>query len=236
MNLGILQCDKVREQFAAHGQYPDRFAMLLRPVYPAIAFTTFDVEQCEFPRNIDEADAYLITGSRHGVNEGSPWIAALEEFVRTLHQAQKKLIGICFGHQLIAKALGGKVIKWPQGWGVGMSCNKVNQHKSWMRPIQSEFNLLVSHQDQVTELPKEAEVLASSEFCPNYMTQIGSHILTVQGHPEFTKSFAHDLMVFRRLILGEQVFLKGVNSLTLPEDDALIAQWIINFLQEKQGL
>lgn len=139
---------------------------------------------------------------------------------------------MCFGHQLIAKALGGKVVKWPQGWAVGMSKNKINQQKSWMRPTQSEFNLLVSHQDQVIELPLGAEVLASSEFCPHYMTQIGSHILTVQGHPEFTKAYSHDLMVIRKPILGDNLFLKGVNSLDLPEDDSLIAQWIVNFLQE----
>jgi GMP synthase-like glutamine amidotransferase len=231
MKLGILQCDKVREQFAAHGQYPERFAALFKPFFP-MTFITFDVEQEEFPQDIDEVDAYLITGSHHGVNDGLSWIVALEEFVRVLYQSQKKLIGICFGHQLIAKALGGKVIKWPRGWGVGMSQNKIDQPKPWMRPLQSKFNLLVSHQDQVIELPKEAEVLASNEFCPHYMTQIGSHILTVQGHPEFTKAYSHDLMLSRKPILGEQVFLKGVDSLVLPEDDALVAQWIVNFLQE----
>lgn len=231
MNLGILQCDKIREEFASHGQYPERFAALLQPVYPSIQFTVFDVEQGELPRDIHAADAYLITGSRYGVNDDFPWIAALEEFVRTLHQAHKKIIGICFGHQIIAKALGGKVVKWPKGWAVGMSQNKINQYKAWMNPIQNEFNLLVSHQDQVALLPKEAEIVASSEFCPNYMMQIGAHILTVQGHPEFTKDYSRALMLLRKSILGEDIFQKGVNSLDLPEDDLLIAHWIVNFLQ-----
>ena len=232
MNLGILQCDRVRDEFVTHGQYPERFAALLGPIYPSITFTVFDAEQGELPDDIHVADAYLVTGSRYGVNDGFAWISALEEFIRILHQSQKKIIGICFGHQLIAKALGGKVIKWPAGWAVGMSQNKIHQQQSWMRPVQSEFNLLVSHQDQVIELPKEAQILASSTFCPIYMVQIGTHILTVQGHPEFTKAYSQALMKFRRSILGDQMVQKGINSLQLPEDDELIAQWIVNFLKE----
>lgn len=233
MKLGILQCDKVREEFSSHGQYPERFSAILQPIYPTIKFTVFDVEHGEFPKDIHAADAYLITGSRHSVNDDFPWITELEEFVRTLYQAHKKIIGICFGHQLIAKALGGKVVKWPHGWAVGMSQNKINQYKEWMKPSQNKFNLLVSHQDQVLELPKDAEILASSEFCPYYMTQIGSHVLTVQGHPEFTKEYSRALMSLRKTALGDELFQKGVASLELPEDDALIAQWIVNFLQEK---
>ncbi|WBV66493.1 type 1 glutamine amidotransferase [Legionella pneumophila] len=118
MNLGILLCDKVSEVFVAdHGQYPEMFANLLRPADSTLELTVFDAEHGELPTDIHAVDAYLISGSRHGVNDDYPWIRKLEEFVRTLHASQKKLIGICFGHQLIAKALGGKVIKSPKGWG-----------------------------------------------------------------------------------------------------------------------
>lgn len=233
MNLGIIKCDRVSDVFVAdHGQYPEMFATLLRPADPSIEFTVFDAEQGELPVDIHAADAYLITGSRHGVNDGFLWIDQLVEFVQRLHAAQKKVIGICFGHQLIAKALGGKVIKSPKGWGVGMSQNTLFLQKKWMHPAQSQFNLLVSHQDQVIELPAGAEVLAGSDFCPYYMMQIGSHFFTIQGHPEFTKSYSRDLMVSREDTVTEYEFERAINSLELHEDDGLIASWIINFLKQ----
>ena len=231
MKLGILKCDKVSEPFIAeHGQYPQMFINLLQPIEPNLECTIFDAELGELPTDIDVVDAYLITGSRHGVNDGYPWIAQLEDFVRSLYFAKKKLIGICFGHQLIAKALGGTVIKSPRGWGVGMSQNKVFKLKEWMQPEQNQFNILVSHQDQVVTLPKDAEVLAGSDFCPYYLVQMGSHFFSIQGHPEFTKAYSRALMQSREDALDERQFEQGMSSLDLPEDDGLIAQWIVNFL------
>jgi len=233
MNLGILKCDSVSDVFVAeHGQYPEMFATLLHAVDPTIKFTVFDAEHGELPTDIDVVDAYLITGSRHGVNDGSPWITQLEQFVRHLYDAQKKVIGICFGHQLIAKALGGKVIKSPKGWGVGMSQNNLVQHKEWMKSSNPFFNVLVSHQDQVVVLPPEAEVLASSDFCPFYMIQTGDHFFSIQGHPEFTKGYSRALMISREDSINKLEFEQGMNSLGMHEDSHLIAEWIINFLAE----
>ena len=231
MNLGILKCDSVSAQFVAeHGQYPEMFDTLLRPADPNLRLTVFDAERGELPTDIHAVDAYLITGSRHGVNDGFPWIAQLEDFVRTLHRAGKKVVGICFGHQLIAKALGGRVIKSPKGWGVGMSQNTMYRFKPWMEITPKQFNLLVSHQDQVVELPKLAEVLAGSDFCPNYMMQIGPNMLTIQGHPEFTTEYSRDLMISREDSIDDVLFAKAIKSLELREDDALIAAWIVQFL------
>lgn len=232
MKIAILKCDTVREEFAAeHGQYPYMFANLLHVVEPTIEFIVYDIEAGQLPDDIDSADAYLITGSRHGVYDVFPWIDQLEAFVRTLYSAKKKLIGICFGHQLIAQALGGKVIKSPKGWGVGMSTNKLLQPKPWMQETPSQFNLLVSHQDQVVALPDAAEVLAGSDFCPYYLVQMGTHILTMQGHPEFTKPYSRALIISREDKLTADEYSQGINSLALPEDDHLIAQWIVSFCE-----
>jgi GMP synthase-like glutamine amidotransferase len=234
MNLGILNCDRLSEEFAVrYGQYPEMFAALLQPADPQMTFTVFDALQSQLPTDVDAADAYLITGSRHGVNDEYSWIAQLESFVRTLYTAQKKVIGICFGHQLIAKALGGQVVKSPNGWGVGISQNHVVRHKAWMQPQKNKLNLLVSHQDQVIILPKDAQCLASSDFCPNYMMQIGSTLLSVQGHPEFTKAYAKDLMQSREDIIAPDVLTRGIQSLVLEHEHLLMAQWIVRFLHRK---
>lgn len=231
MNLGILVCDHIREPLASqHGQYPEMFGQLLKKVDPTLTFTIYNAQQHHLPHNINECDSYLITGSRHGVNDDLPWLTPLEDFVRSLQATPKKLIGICFGHQLIAKALGGKVIKSPKGWGVGMSQNVVTKIKSWMTPTQDRFNLLMSHQDQVIELPNHAEILASNDLCPFYMLQIGNN-LTIQGHPEFNKAYAQTVLEEdRKAILNPSLYEKALQSLSIQQDDQLVAQWIINFL------
>ncbi|KTD67325.1 MULTISPECIES: glutamine amidotransferase-related protein [Legionella] len=231
MNIGILQCDQVEtELVATYGTYQDMYIKLLQQVASNLTFTVYDVRCDELPSHLDAADAYIITGSRHGVNDGFPWITGLEEFVLRLHEANKKVIGICFGHQLIAKALGGQVIKSPKGWGVGMSVNKMTQRKAWMSPSLNQLNLIVSHQDQVLVLPSEAEVLAASDFCPFYMLQIRDNLLTVQGHPEFSKVYSQALIEMRKNRLGEELVECGLKSLQQPCDDAVFAQWIVNFL------
>lgn len=232
MKLGIIKCDQVSEVFVAqHGQYADMFAHLLLPIDPNLEFVIYDAELGQLPTDIDQVDAYLISGSRHGVNDGFAWIDQLEEFVLGLYQAQKKVIGICFGHQIIAKALGGKVIKSPKGWGVGVSQNQIVAPKEWMHPSKDQLNILVSHQDQVVELPKEAEVLASSDFCPYYLLRIGHSFLSIQGHPEFTKPYAQDLMISREDAIGDLEFEQAMKSMALTDDSSLFAQWMVNFLR-----
>lgn len=232
MNLGILNCDRVNDVFALrYGQYPDMFAALFQSIAPKMTFTVFNAIDGELPTDVHAVDAYLITGSKYGVNDGFSWIAALEEFVRILHATPKKVIGICFGHQLIAKALGGTVIKSPKGWGIGVLQNQIVQPKEWMHPAKPHFNLLASHQDQVVTLPPGAQLLASSEFCPNNMMQIGETMLSLQGHPEFIKAYAKDVMQSRKNILEKEVLEQGLRSLEQEHEHALIAQWLFHFLE-----
>jgi len=231
MKIGILQTDSVREKFQAEfGDYPDMFMQLLKDASNApLTIEIYDVIANQFPKNIDDCDAYLITGSRFSVYEDLDWIHRLRDFVVELDVARKKLIGICFGHQLIALALGGKAELAQVGWGVGVHTSAVTKTASFMEPKLSQFTALVSHQDQVTELPEGAECLASSDFCPFSMIRIGNHILTFQGHPEFHRDYSKALIEMRQDILGDRVYTEGLESLSKKTNEDILAQWIMAF-------
>jgi GMP synthase-like glutamine amidotransferase len=234
MKLGILKADTVRPEWVpAFGEYPDMFIALLGQVDPDLEFTVYDVEQGQYPTDIDEVDGYLMTGSKSSAYDDKPWITTLMEFVRELHRRRKKLVGICFGHQLIAQALGGKVEKSPKGWGVGLHTHSFNTVPTWFDQGAADLDILVSHQDQVLEVAAEAQVLAGSEFCENAVIQIGDHILTFQGHPEFVHSYSRNLMVFRRELIGEDVCASGMASLQGIHEGKRVARWILNFLQAR---
>ena len=232
MKIGILQCDDVMDSLQpAHGNYPEMLGALLLEQDAALEIALYPVHRGVLPAAPGECDGYITTGSRHGVNDGLAWIAALQDFVVALHAARHKLVGICFGHQMMARALGGAVEKSDKGWGVGMSFNDVLVKKPWMEPFKPSIDLVVSHQDQVTRLPPGAEILASSRFCPVYMMQIGEHFLGVQGHPEFCKAYSCDLMQARRgSVIPEARVREGLASLSAEVDDRLMMRWIVRFL------
>tara|TARA_R110002072_G_C7773406_1_gene519365 strand:+ start:112 stop:813 length:702 start_codon:yes stop_codon:yes gene_type:complete len=232
MKIGILKTDSVRGELVDEfGEYPDMFQQLLGAVDPQLEFIVYDVERGEFPQQLDVADGWLITGSKSSVYEDKPWIQQLQQLVQRLHQEGRKLVGICFGHQLVAQALGGLAEKSSKGWGVGVHTATFNERPTWSDDAAMEFRLLVSHQDQVTRLPPEALALAGSEFCENAVCQIGDHILTFQGHPEFVPAYSENLLNIRREIIGEDNYHSGMESLSQPLDRGRVARWILNFLR-----
>ena len=234
MKLGILKTDAVRPEWVPEfGEYPDMFIALLGQADSDLEFAVYDVEAGHYPADIDEVDAYLITGSKSGVYEDKPWISTLMDFVRELNRRQKKLVGICFGHQLVAHALGGKVEKSSKGWGMGLHTHQFKCAPAWHDQGDVNLNILVSHQDQVVTAPQNADVLASSEFCENAVCQIGDHILTFQGHPEFVPDYSREIMTFRRKLIGEEVYAAGLASLSGNHEGERVAQWILNFLRSR---
>ncbi|ANG61307.1 GMP synthase [Marinobacterium aestuarii] len=234
MKIGILQCDDVQEQLQpAFGNYPQMFRDLMLRVDPQLEFAVYDVRLGELPVDIDECDAYITSGSRHGVLDGLAWVAELEGFVRRLDAGKKKFAGICFGHQLLARALGGEVEKSQRGWGVGVSFNQVDSRKAWMEPYKPAIDLVVSHQDQVSALPEGFEVLASSAFCPYYMLQYQDHMLSVQGHPEFSRDYSRALTLSRQNRIPPNRVREALHSLSAEVDDLLVMRWIINFFYDR---
>jgi GMP synthase-like glutamine amidotransferase len=184
MQIGILQTgqspDALRDEM---GDYPDLFQRLLQG--RGLTFRTWHVEAMEFPQGVHDAEGWLITGSRHGAYEDHPFIPPLETFIRDAYAAHVPMVGICFGHQIIAQALGGRVEKYKGGWAVG--------------PQDYDFGgkhmtLNAWHQDQVVEKPAGATAIASNDFCAYPALVYDDRALTVQAHPEFRDDFVTGLM------------------------------------------
>ncbi len=230
MRFGILQTDRVMERFRGrHGDYPQMFEDLLTDAAEGVSleFDTIDCTQADYPEP-GACDAYVITGSRQSVYDDDPWIAELAGFVGKALDAGSKVVGICFGHQLIAHFFGGETSPAP-GWAVGVHESRILTDAPWLDPRLSRFRLLSSHKDQVTRLPDGAELIATNEFCPIAGFTWGDGVLAFQGHPEFRKPYSRDLMNMRRELLGEETYQAGVASLEENIDPAAVGRWIINF-------
>ncbi|MDQ1899907.1 type 1 glutamine amidotransferase [Paracoccus sp. WLY502] len=184
MRIGILQCGQAPAELKQDmGDYPDMFVRLLDG--RGFQFRTWHVEEMEFPESVLDQDGWLLTGSRHGAYEDHPFIPRLEQFIRDAYEAAVPMVGICFGHQIIAQALGGKVVKHQGGWSVGTQDYDFGGET---------LRLNAWHQDQVVVLPKDAQVAGRSEFCENAALIYGDRAFTVQAHPEFTDDFIKGLM------------------------------------------
>lgn len=184
MRIGILQCGQSPAQLKDEmGDYPDMFERLLAG--RGFTFRTWHVEAMEFPADVHEAEGWLLTGSRHGVYEDHAFIPPLEDFIRRAYAAHVPLVGICFGHQIIAQALGGRVVKHPGGWAVGTQDYDFGGES---------LRLNAWHQDQVVQLPPGATVAARNAFCENAALVYDDRAFTVQPHPEFEDRFVQGLM------------------------------------------
>ena len=181
--VGILQCGEVPDTLSA--QFPDYNEMIeigLKRADHNIHCITFRVLDGEIPHPA-ACDAWITTGSRFSVNDPNEWTEKFSKFVSDTHKLKIPFVGICYGMQMMAKALGGTVEYAEKGWGVGVVTSTVYEKAQWMANHKEAANLVVSHQEQVTELPAEAVLLAGSDFCPNGIFQVGSSMLGLQGHP-----------------------------------------------------
>ncbi len=233
MQLCILQSGEINPAIAdGLPGYQDMYSALFMAADPSIEITYFAVRDGLFPTDIDAFDAYVITGSPRGVYDDDDWIAPLHDLVRTLYAAGKPLIGICFGHQLIANALGGKAEKATQGWGAGIRTIPVTATGDHpLRPHPS-FDLLYMHQDQVTALPDDAEILMGDDFCPIAAYRIGTQVLCFQGHPEFTHEVVAAIIDLREDNIGPARAAAGRDSLKRPHDGVQISRVITDFMAQ----
>jgi GMP synthase-like glutamine amidotransferase len=229
MRLGILEtgrpCDALRAQF---GGYADMFANLFGSEFQ---YRRFDVQALELPGAVELCDAYLVTGSPAGVYDPLPWIAPLMDFLREA-KGRTRLAGICFGHQVMAEAFGGQVIKSPKGWGVGLHTYDVLDAGRFVAGAR-QVRLIASHQDQVVTLPPGARVLAGSPFTPYAALAYDDGMsISTQPHPEFSVDFAEALIASRMggpLSLGQGE--AAMASLQAPNDSLRVGDWLRDFLR-----
>ena len=223
MLIGILQTGEAPDALRPHtGDYPDMFTQLLAD--KGFTFRSWRVLDMEFPADVHAADGWLITGSRHGAYEDLPFIAPLEAFIRDAFAAHVPMVGICFGHQIIAQALGGTVEKFAGGWNVG--------------PQDYDFEgetvtLNAWHQDQVTRKPEAATVIGTNASCENAALIYDDRALTVQAHPEYDDSFIQGLIRTRGKGVVPAPLLESADArLGVPLSSPAIADRIADFFKQ----
>jgi len=182
-----------------------------------------------FPEDPEAFDGYLITGSPFSVYDPHPWILRLLDFVRIIYDAKLPLAGICFGHQAIAQALGGEVAGSSKGWGVGIRRSSLLDSTSWMDSAATSCDLIYSHRDQVTALPDGARLLMGDDFCPYASFSMNDTVFALQGHPEFTREVALELIHLRADAIGHLRADKAIKSLDLPHHGDRVGKWLVDF-------
>jgi GMP synthase (glutamine-hydrolysing) len=205
------------------GDYPELFGALLAP--HGVDVVPYAADRGELPASLGECDGWLCSPSRSSVYDGEPWIAAVEQLLRDVVAGDVPFVGICFGHQLLAQALGGRVARAAGGWGVG-----VQEYELLEPPAGSDMRgtcaLIASHQDQVVDVPPALRVTARSDYCPVAGLAAGDRVWTVQGHPEFVPALADHLLGLRVDLIGAARVEAARASLARPTDRDAVARAI----------
>ena len=224
MKLAILETGRPPGDLVR--RFGDYSAMMTRMLGGEFEIDTFDVAAGEFPADPSDYEAYLVTGSPAGVYDPLPWIEPLKQFLRDA--GDRKLVGICFGHQIMAEAFGGHVEKSDKGWGIGLQHYEIDRVEPWMDEMAS-IDVPASHQDQVVAQPPHTKVIASSPFTPfAALAWTDRPAISVQFHPEFDLDYAKALIEARREKMPDAD--RAIASLDRPNDNARIADWIRRFL------
>jgi GMP synthase-like glutamine amidotransferase len=233
MKLTIIQTGDVplplREKF---GPYPRMFQDMFDRTGNSFEYEAVRAHDGVPLPDLATLDGILITGSPAGVYDDFPWLDPLRDFVRSAYAAKTPMIGICFGHQIMADALGGDVRKSEKGWGMGRHVYSVSGNRpALIGGSLPEFAIACSHQDQVITAPADADVFLSSDFTPNAgLLYRNGAAISLQPHPEFEDDYAVALAHLRKGRAPDEIIAKAIESMSRPSDSREVAGYLGAFL------
>lgn len=231
MHIAILMANTDESEFAqTHPKDGEKWQAFLAPHCIDCRFRVFAVKDGIFPTNISIYDGLIITGSPASVHDFAPWIGELSTLIRKAVSKRIPIYGACFGHQIIALALGGEVTKNPGGWIFGTTKTNVIDARAHMRA--GSLRQYAAHAEQVTKLPKGAQIILENLDCPIGGFSIGNHVLTTQYHPEMTAGFIADLIEELAEIKPDHVIKAARESLNDYAENTPVAQSILNFIKK----
>lgn len=236
MHIAFLDANTDRSDFATrHASEVDKFRTLMGPVAPAWQFSAFKVSDGQFPDDLAAFDGVMISGSVASVNDPDPWVARLMQTIRSAVADDLPVFGACFGHQAIAKALGGTVGANPQGWMLGRVETPLTSPAPWMTAPPPRTALHAAHKEQVTALPPGARILGGTPQVPNGHLALGSRVFSTQYHPEITRDFMAALITYLDGHVPDDTRARAEAALNAPLDDTRMAEWIARFFAQARG-
>lgn len=231
LKICILEADDLHPQLQpGFHSFGSMFVKLLGSQQQPAQFAVYNVVRGDYPSETEHFDAFLVTGSKADSFGMDAWIVRLREYLLIRYRAGDVLLGVCFGHQILALVLGGLTERAPQGWGAGVHSYRMLVSSLASHECPPSVNMLISHRDQVARLPAGARLLASSDFCPNAAFMLEGQVLCFQGHPEFTPEFSRSLLQLRQGIYTPEFYAGSLNSLQQGHDGHRIGGWMLDFV------
>lgn len=237
MHIAVLVTNTDQSAFAMrHPRDAEKFTQLLNGARPDWQVTSFEVTEGDFPAALAGFDGVLIGGSPASVNDETHWIERLAKMIREAFAEGMPMVGVCFGHQAIAQALGGAVGPNPGAFVLGTTGTRFTGHAPWLPEEAAEITLASAHGEQVTVLPPGAEVLGESLSCPIAAYRIGSSVFATQHHPEMTPDFLAALVEEFTPEFPPEVGARARASLVKTPEGPRFAEWIARFFEQATGL